>query len=587
MRESPDGVPVREAVARVRPAAEIVPWRGLAGPNFRRAFRYLRPDRRLVLLTVGSALLFLPFALAEPLFLRYLIDTIFQLHSVPLVLRISAIGFAFFAVYGLIEFLSAYWVLRLGQRLHARIKADQLRNLLGKSLNFYKATPTGRLIFCFFNDSNQIGSLLSMGIANTVLGIVLIVLRAGILLWLTPTLLLIFAAVVPLQGFVMYRVLKRVMRFQIDIKMRDEELTARIESLLGAAVSVKGFGFGAPLSTIWDRLFWNRLGVDFRSVIWQRAGGLVVGYLQMIGNFSCLIAGTYLLAQGRLTQGDLLAFMSVSGRLAPGVIAVITFFVGVQEALVGLERYYKLYDLPGEEIEFGNGRAAAGAAAPRDLGPADIARIRVQNVDIHYATKLVQVPCDFRLEEGRRYLWHGPNGAGKTSVGLALAGLVPHGRGTILCGDTPLCDFALASVRRQVLYVSGEPFWPERTLAENFTNSEGNGRLDRTLLADALRVSEAQAILDSLPLGMQSILDAKGHTLSRGECQRLFLAMALYRRPRVLILDEALSSVASGLVRRIIEHLVDFADGTTLVYISHTPDHLDRFTDEVRFRGRV
>jgi len=570
----------------VRSVADVAPWRGLTSPNFRRAFRYLRPQLWLVGATAFFSILYLPFAVFEPLLIKYFIDKILLGQHPELMLRLGEVTFAFFLIYGLVEIGGVYCVLRLAQRLHAFIKAEQLANILAKGLNFHKNTPAGRLMYCFFNDSNQIGTLLSLGLSNAAMSVALIIVRSVILWYIAPRLLLLYFATIPAQAIIMYRVLRRVMRFQIQLKAKDEDLTARIETLLRSAATVKSFGFAGPLSHIWNELFNARLGLDFNNLMWQKVGFLVIGQLHLFGTFAILFYGVYMVHNGALTLGTLLAFLTVSGRLSPSVHGLISFFVGIQETLVGLERYYMIHDLPDEAREFVQ-RSGAVANGRRDLGPDVLRQVAVHNVDVDHGNGRIRVPCDLQLELGKSYIWYGPNGAGKTSLALALAGLVPHARGSIVCSGVPLCDFSLPSVRENVLYVGSEPFWPERTLAENFTNSDGNGHVDQERLAEALEVSEARQIVDSLPLRMESILTTKGHILSQGEGQRLFLAMALYRRPPLLILDEALSSVAANVRQRILARLVRQPPGHMMVYISHSGDHADQFDGEARFRNRI
>jgi len=564
----------------VRTVADVSPWKGVTSPNFRRALGYLRRHWGLLWLTAGFALLYVPFAFLEPFLVRYLIDHILLAKQPDLLLRMAAGASVFFALYGFLEFVSIYYVLRLAQRLHAAIKSDQLGNLLAKGLNFHRSTAAGRLIFAFFNDSSQIGTLLSFGLANSALNVLFIVLRGGILWWIAPRLFLISLVALPLQTYLMWRVMKRVMRYQIDLKMMDEDLTSRIESLLRGAIAVKAFGFGPPLRAIWQRVFGQRLDVDFRTMIWQKGGLLVVGNIQLVASFIVLFSGVYLVDHGALTLGGLFAFLTVSGRLTPSVHALIGFAVTIQETLVGLERFYRVYDLPDETREFAHGSASA-----RPLGADDLARITLRDVEVDHGTARIRVACNLQMERGKHYLWHGPNGAGKTSLGLALAGLVPHRRGTIQCGDTPLCDFALPSVRDAILYIGHEPFWPERTLGENFSNVEGDGVVDHVRLREALEVAEAADILDSLPLGMQTVLTGK--ELSAGENQRLFLAMALYRAPRVLILDEALASVGSAVVQRLVRRLVARGPETQVIFVSHSAAYAEHFQGELRFPARV
>ena len=127
-----------------------------------------------------------------------------------------------------------------------------------------------------------------------------------------------------------------------------------------------------------------------------------------------------------------------------------------------------------------------------------------------------------------------------------------------------------------MLYLGSEPFWPERTLAENFCNriDSAPADLDGERLAESLWMADAEPVLASLPLGMQTTLSQDGHVLSRGENQRLFLAMALYRRPPILILDESLSHVASRSVRAILQRLGESSLGSLIVHVTQRPgDH--------------
>ncbi len=571
----------------VRPVADVRPWRGLVSPNMGRAFGYLRGHYGLLAMTALFVLLYLPLAFIEPFLLKFFIDRILVFHDTQLMVRLMVIMVVFFAVCGLVEFGSNYFVARLALRLQALIKSAQLRNMLAKSLNFFKGTATGRVIFCFFNDASQIGMLLSAGLMETILNVLLILMRGGLMLYIAAPLVPIYLAMLPVQGWIMYRLARRVMAYQIEMRGMDEELTARIESMLSGSLAVKALGLGGALQDTWKRVFDQRLGLDFRNTLWQRGGLLAIGQVQIVGSFLALFYGVYLMDSATLTLGDLLAFLAVSGRITPSFGAIITFLVGMQAALVGVERYYKVHDLPDEDAEFARARRGGGGGAVRDLTLPELGTIVVANPRVDHGTAVVSIPCAFEMERSKHYLWHGPNGAGKTSLALALAGLLPHSRGAIRVRDVPLSDFSLASIRRHVLYVGGEPFWPERPLSENFTDNGHGGHLDEPRLEEVLQITEAQEVLDSLPLGLGTVFDNNGRSLSRGESQRLFLAVALYQRPEVVILDEVLSSVPLPMRRRILRRLRTFSPGTLLVYITPTAEEIADFDGEVRFTRRA
>ena len=561
---------------------DVPTWRGILSPNFVRTLSYVKPHRGLLWPTALFSLLYIPLSLFEPYLILFLVDNVLVAGRPDLIWELAYKATLFFIIYASTELLSVYYLMRLSLGLHIGIKNHQLDNLLAKSLNFFRGIPSGKILFSFFNDSNQIGALLSLGMSNWIINLLILAVRAFILWYLSPFLCLLYFIVLPLQGVIIYKLTKRVMKYELDLKKMDEGLTSRLESLLRGVVTVKAFSFGNPLAQVWRRLLASRLQLDFKNVMWQKVGLLAINNVQLVGSFAVLFVGAEMVHDGNLSLGALFAFITVTGRMTPALNSLIGFFVTIQEALVGIERYYRIFDTPDEEAQlsaFGNGRPKSPIKLS-DNGRLE--SIEARDVQVFPGDGApVLIPCDFTLRRGEHYLWFGPNGSGKTSLALAIAGLLPHTRGALVCGGMPLCDYELASVREVVLYVSHEPFWPERTLAENFTNSEQADELDGERLKEALSTAAADSILASLPLGMDTPLN--GNVLSLGENQRLFLAMALYRRPEVLIMDEALSNVPPRLATKIMDRLCASAKDRMVVYITHHPDQFGMFDHRIEF----
>lgn len=553
---------------------DIQRWPGFWGPNSLRAFAYLRPERWSLLAIAAIALVYLPGALLEPYVLLYLVDEIilaeatellpgFMLRVIPLLLIVTTS-----------EFLMAYALLQLSRKLHRRIKSVQLDNLLEKSANFFRNTASGKVLFAFLNDSSQLGAALSVVMINAILNAVLLAVRVGILAYVSvPLTLLYLVGIVPLQSWALFRVTREAIRLEIQIKQTDEELTARLESMLRGMVTIKALGFGGPLASIWKRVFGRRLDLDLENMMWKQLGSLAVITLQGVAVFGVLFIGVYQIAELGLTLGALLAFVSVTGRIAPSLQAMVGVVVGTQETLVNIERYFRVLDLAGEKEEF----CAAGAEPGIGLTADDVGDIEVTEISvIHGPGRVVSIPCKFSLRSGESYLWYGPNGSGKTSVGLGLGGVIPHVPGSIGLRSGPLSRFSPASIREVIRYVGAQPFWPERTLEQNFCNSlalSESESIDVERFEWALDVCDARSVFETLPAGLQTVLSDEANMLSRGENQRLFLAMVLYTRPRVLILDEALSNVTAHSVRRIVSGLSEWQKGgATVVYVSHRPE---------------
>ena len=339
---------------------EITAWKGIFGPNSRRVFAYLRPQRRKLWIIAALAVFYVPLSLVEPYLLLYLVDRVLLGGHPELLLPFFVRLLPLFLLATCVDFLLNYTLLLIARDLHHEVKSEQLDNLLAKGTSFFRNTASGKLLFSFFNDSNQIGALLSFGVINSVLNFFFVAARLVILWYLDPVLLLVYLSIVPFQVAVIFKVMKVAMRLEIDLKGKDEELTARIESLLRGALTVKAFDFGAPMAGIWKRRFASRLNLDLRNMMWKQLGSLTITNIQAIGVFAVLFIGAWKIDAGALTLGALLAFVAVSGRVTPSLQALIAFLVGIQESLVNIERYYRIYDLPDEEAEFRAPRIRAG-----------------------------------------------------------------------------------------------------------------------------------------------------------------------------------------------------------------------------------
>lgn len=567
----------------MRPLQAVTGWRGIAGPNLRRVLVWLRPQRAKLALIAVLGIIFVPASLIEPWLILYLFDRILMAQRPDLLLGFVTRVFPFFALAIAVEFLLTYTVLWMARDLHGQVKAEQLDNLLAKGINFFRNNASGKLIFSFFNDSSQIGSLLSVGFVNALLNIFFVIVRTGILLWVDWTLTLAYLAVLPFQFAVTWKIMKIAMQLEIRMKERDEQLTDRIESLVRGAVAVKGFGYGAPLASIWRNIFEGRLDLDLRNMVWKQLGSIGLVALQAMATFAALFMGVYRIADGLLTVGVLMAFMAIAGRLAPSLLALVSFGVSMQEAFVNVERFYRIHDAPDESDEFAHSVVTARSPEAEERIPvldSHTATIALRSVAVdHGSGPPVRVPCDFEIQRGDRQLWYGPNGSGKTSLALALAGLVPHLPGSIVCGGVPLARLDLAGWRERVLYLGSDVYWPERPMRENFTNSASEA-VDAKRMSEALEMSTADQVLQSLPKGLETVLSDDGHVLSRGENQRLLLALALYRRPDVLILDEALSNVAPPTAARAFAHMSDLSWKCAVCLVSQRAED-ERFCSQV------
>ncbi len=529
--------------------------------QLRRLLRFLAPYRRQVagaliaLVTASGCVL----ALGQGL--RFVIDAGFGSGN-PALLNTALAG-----VIGVAVLLAAatyarfYLMMSVGERMIADLRRTAYAHVLTLSPAFFDAARTGDIISRLTNDSEQLRQIIGFGL-SMFLRNGLMMIGALVLLFATsPKLAALIVLGVPATLVPILLAGRRVRRLSRANQDRVAEVSAHIDESLHEIRTVQAYGHEAHTRAAFDAATAAACaaGVDRIRV---KAGLIAavmliafcaVGVILWIGGHDVLA--------GRLTAGELSAFVFYAVIVASGAGVVSEVWGEIQRAAGATERLMELLDT----------RPALAAAEPRIALPAKVrGAIRFDGVTFAYPARpgaAALSALSFDVHPGERVALVGPSGAGKTTIFALLLRFYDPQSGRILIdgADTRHCD--PLALRRAMALVSQDPV----IFAASVTDNVRFGRPDATMddVRAACAAAQAVEFIERLPQGYDTDLGERGVRLSGGQRQRLAIARALLADRPILLLDEATSSLDAESERQVAAALERLAQGRTTLVIAH------------------
>ncbi len=495
--------------------------------------------------------------LASPLVVAVLIDYVVaqnQWHLLgPLMLGMLALPF----LAAICRFASNYCVTLLGQRVIFDIRLELYRKVQRLHCRYMQNTTVGKLMERLRGDVAQLQSLMTQQgpqlLVQLITGLVMVV----IMLLMSVQLTLVVLAGVGLY-ILNYRIMvPRIRKIQRRYRRKLERLSGMAQERLNGAIVVKSFGRERQESRDFVKRNFaaERVYHRFRehNALYQRLSQLItfLTYSMVIGY------GTYLVIQGSATFGMVTAFTAFTWRLLipAGMLAELSN--QLQQAQVALERIFELMDA---EKDIHN---------PGGLKPADL-NGEVRFHDVHFAyepDKPVLQGLDIHVEPGQNVALVGQTGCGKSTIINLLYRYYDVNSGNVTIDGTDVREFDTSWYRRHLAMVPQEPIVLDTTVAENI--AYGRPDASRKEIWRAAEMAELLPVLDRLEGGLDALLGDRGAKLSVGERQRLCIARAILADPKILILDEATSSLDTHSEAMIQRALTRVLSGRTSFIVAH------------------
>ena len=523
-----------------------------------RLLGYLSPYRPQLLVVAAFVIVTTLLNLAGPILLGRAIDEYVIPGNLSGLTQLALIMLAVYVVAGVTQIVQGVLMTTIGQRLVADVRGQLFDHLQGLSMDYHDRHSTGDLMSRVTGDTDAISQTLSNGLIDFASNILLF---GGIMIamfFLNWQLALGTVTVLPLMLWITTRVtaLSRV-AFR-DVQRNLGRLNGVMEENITGVRTVQAFAREeATFAQFQDvSLDYRKVGVK-ADIITAALGPMFTTMMTITIAITALLGG-WLALRGLVEVGVIATFVIYIMNFFRPMRSIAMLYNGLQAALAGAERIFAVIDARPTVED-----APAAAPLPRIAG-----EVTFENVSFAYEPgKPVLAGVSLRAQPGETIALVGPTGAGKTTIISLLSRFYDVTAGSICIDGRDIRNVQQASIRRQLGIVLQDTFLFADTVLENIRY----GRLDATdkEVIAAAELANADRFIRLLPEGYQTKVSEQGHNFSQGQRQLLAIARALLADPRILILDEATSSVDTRTELQLQEALLRLMEGRTSFVIAH------------------
>jgi len=465
-----------------------------------------------------------------------------------------------FTAVTLLAFMMRYLMLLCGEWLVARMRHKVHDHMQFLSVRYIEDTQVGGIISRVIGDVQAVRNLLFGGFLEFARSVGVMVVLLGLLFYLDWWMTLVSIALVPGFVLVFLRCRRRLRPAWKHIREEMALLTARIAEVFGGAKVVKTFVKERHENTGFFKWLNDLLRKAMRVHRIHMGMHAGANWISHIGRVLVLAVGAWRVAEGELTIGDVFLFAASLGMFFQPMLQAVSINTQLQRAMASVERIYDVLDMKPEV------REKPGALRVGRL-KGDVV---FENVSFRYDGKVpgkIVSGVSFHAAPGECVAIVGPSGAGKTTLTNLLARFYDVEEGRILVDGHDIRNLELAPFRRNLAVVLQDTWLFNGTIRENIAYAVP-GATDQDV-RNAAEQANALEFIEKLPRGFDERAGERGVKLSGGQKQRIAIARAILANPRILILDEATSSLDSrseGLIQEALERLMK---GRTTLVIAH------------------
>ncbi len=525
--------------------------------TFRRLLGFLRPYRRSLIFSLALAWLAMGATVLIPLLVGNAVDAIKngdRDEILPLALALLGAG-----------------ILRLGLTVGRRLIAGRVslnveydlrqrfyEHLQKLELGFFDGQQTGQLMSRATVDLQSIRFFLGYGLIWVSQSALTILFAATVMIVLDPVLALLALAPVPFLIATATRYSRRNRPAEQEVQQRVGELTAGAEESISGIRVVKAFAREGHMLARFNRAVDRVFEQSMFTTKLQAFYTPLMGFLPNIGLAVVLLVGGRQVINGSLSLGDFTAFF-IYLQLLSGPVRWLGMSLSMaQRAVASGNRMFEILDREPTMT------SPPGAPAL----PAGGGRVSVQDVSLRYDGAEPSLSgVSLEVEPGRTVALVGPTASGKTSLVGLLARLYDPSEGRVLIDGADIREVDLASLRHEIAFVADDSFLFSDTVAGNIAYANPGATPER--IEQAARRAQAHGFISELPDGYDTVVGERGLTLSGGQRQRVAIARALLAEPRILILDDATSSVDAQTESEIKRGLQEAMAGRTTFVVAH------------------
>ena len=532
----------------------------LSSVNLRRIAGFLAPYWRQLAVLIAIVGVSAVIGVVPPLIVRSIIDSAIGGLDRTLLAWLAVASVAVTIGIGLLGVLQSYLNTVVSERMMYDLKVAIYERLQSLSLRFFTSTRTGEMISRLTSDISGIDNVISGSLVSVVSNVITLVSTTAVMLAISWQLTVLSFIVLPwliIPTVTVGRVRRR-------LRAQRQQLNASVTAHMQETLGISGYTLIKTFSR--ERHEAEKFRDENRSLMQLYIKEALVGrwFFMILG---VVTAGgpalLYWYGGGRvianeLTIGTMVAFVALLSRLYGPATSLMTLHVDAMTSAAYFERIFQYLDLRPDITD------APGAP---DLPPV-AGRIEFQDVSLEYVPGRKALDgVSLMVEPGQLVALVGPSGAGKTSLTYLVLRLYDPTQGRILVDGRDIRSVTLNSLRQAIGVVTQETFLFHASVRENLQFAKSDAT--QAELEDACRAAFIHDFIASLPQGYDTVVGERGYRLSGGEKQRLAIARAMLKDPRIFLLDEATSSLDTHSERYIQAALTKLMAGRASIVIAH------------------
>lgn len=526
--------------------------------HLKRLFNYVKPYKRQMLITIFIMLISSILTMLGPIFLQITMDTFIPEKNITAIMGISI-------VYVVTLIIIAYCLKKkiiitgiIGQEIIHKIRCDIFNHIQKLPFSYYDDRPHGKILVRVVNYINSLSDLLSNGIINTITDLFSLILIIVFMFLLNVRLTLICLCGVPVLFFAVFLIKTKQRVAWQRCNNKSSNMNAYIqESIQGIKVTQSFVRENENLN------IFRKLSSDYRRE-WMKAVKIQFLLSPAVDNIAILtttavyIIGISLIGGKGVTVGILVAFISYIGRFWAPINNIASFYNSILNSMAYLERVFETIDEPLLVDD-----AKDAVEMPDVKG-----NVEFKNVIFSYDEgRPILDNISFKVKKGDSIALVGPTGAGKTTVVNLISRFYNIDSGEIAIDDIDISTVTLKSLRSQMGIMLQDSFIFSGSIIDNIRYSKLNATDEEVI--DAAKTVCAHEFIMSMEKGYYTEVNERGTRLSVGQRQLISFARALLADPKILILDEATSSIDTETEMALQEGLNKLLDGRTSFIIAH------------------
>lgn len=515
---------------------------------------------RTVLIEVFIASLFVQLlGLANPLITQVIIDKVIIQNSINTLNVLGSLLIALAIVEGVVTWLRTNLFVDTTNRIDLSLGSEVIDHLLRLPLRYFEKRPVGE-ISSRINELENIRSFLTGTALTVVLDAIFSVVYIAVMIFYSWLLTIVALATVPLFAILTFT-FAPIIRSQTRTKAEKNALTqSYLVEVVSGIQTVKAQNIELNSRWQWQTRYGKYISASFRNVLTSNTASSLSNFLNKLSGLLLLWVGAYLVLQGDITLGELIAFRIISGYTTSPLLRLIQLWQNFQETALSLERLADILDTPQESELAGRNNIPM---------PAIQGQVKYENVTFSFTKspnpQLNNVSID--VPPGAFVGIVGQSGAGKSTLTKLIPRLYELESGRILIDGYDISKVELYSLRCQIGMVLQDTLLFDTTVQENIALTMPDATPEE--IVEAAKIACAHDFIMNLPNGYNTRVGERGAALSGGQRQRIAIARTVLQNPPLLIMDEATSALDYVTERQLCLNLQETFKGKSVLFITH------------------